>query len=84
MVRLKTDLFFNIFSLSVHTLPPAMLESLDPSGIEALIIVLKNSSTAATLHLTSNASQLGAFSCSETENNLTELDLVNTDGGQEV
>ena len=60
-----------------------MLESLDPSGIEALIIVLKNSSTAATPHLTSNASQLGAFSCSETENSL-EIDLVNTEDCREV
>ena len=60
-----------------------MLESLDPSGIEALIIVMKNTSTAATPRLTTNASQLGAFSCSETENSL-EIDLVNTEDCQEV
>ena len=34
-----TDLFTNIVSLSVHTLPSAMLESLGACGIEALILV---------------------------------------------
>ena len=77
--KAKTDIFFNIISLSVHTLPPAMLEFLDPYGIEAPILVPEKLSPP---HLTGNTYQLGAFSCSETENNLTELDLVNTEGGQ--
>ena len=31
LTKAKTDFFFNKVSLSVHTIPPAMLESLDPS-----------------------------------------------------
>ena len=43
----KTDLIFNIVSLAVYTFPQTMLESLDPCGIGALILVPENSSTAA-------------------------------------
>ena len=53
------------------------MESLDPCCIEALILVPKKSPP----RLTGNASQLSAFSCSEIENSLTELDQVNKDGG---
>ena len=45
----KTDLFFIIVSLSVHTLPPAMLESLDPCSTEALILVPEKTSFSAAI-----------------------------------
>ena len=84
--KAKTDFFFNIVSHSVHTLPPAMLESLDPCGIEVLILVPENTPTQqlSPPRLTGNASQLGGFSCSATENSLRELDPLNTEGGRKV
>ena len=81
LLKAKTDSFFGVVSLLVHTLPSAMLESLDPCGIEALILV--HEKLPLTPRLTGNASQLGAFSFSETENSLTELDSVNTEIGRE-
>ena len=72
ILKAKTDLFFGIVS---------MLESLDPCDIEALILV--HEKLPLTPRLTGNASQLGAFSFSETENSLTELDSVNTEIGRE-
>ena len=68
--KAKADLFFNIVSFSVHILPLAMLESLDPCGIEPRETPPQQLSPPC---LTGNANQLGAFSCLETENSLTEL-----------
>ena len=58
-----------------------MLESLDPCDREALILVPEKLSLPS---LAGYASQLGDFSCLKTENSLTELDPVNTEGGREV
>ena len=68
--KATADLFFNIVSFSVHIRRPAMLESLDPCGIEPRETSPQQLSPP---RLTGNSNQLGAFSCLETENSLTEL-----------
>ena len=75
---------YNIVSLSVHTILPAMLEALDPCGLEGLIPVPENYQPLSPPCLTGNAFQLGALSCSKTKHILTEIDPVNTEGDLDV